>query len=412
MTGNNSDSHLRNIVGGCFWGKVPSVVGVAVSGGSDSTALLELMFHWCAEREVELRAVTVDHGLRHEAKNEAAQVAALCKTFGLPHDILCWGGWDGSGNLQAEARDARYTLLADWARDAHVDVVAIGHTANDQAETFLMRLARSAGVDGLAAMDRSFVRNGITFVRPLLGTSRADLRKYLERQNIKWSDDPSNEDSRFDRVKAREAFEALRELGISERTITASTHNLRMASSALRHYTFQEAERFVEEDRGDLILRTGPELHVEIQRRLTLSALQFIGGETYPIRKSALGEMEYNLLQTGKHTLAGCVITRDGDAIRFTREHNAVADVVAHPEVFWDRRWSFDGPQKAGFEVRALGEDGLNQCKEWRETGMPRASLLASPGIWRGEKLQAAPLAGFENGWTAKPTRFRAFLVK
>lgn len=409
MSERNSDGFLRHNVGGCFWGRKPKRVGVAVSGGSDSMALLELLTHWAKENEATIKAVTVDHGLRPEAKDEAAFVAKFCAARDISHDVVTWQGWDGSGNLQAEARDARYKLLADWARETHVDIVAIGHTANDQAETFLMRMARSAGVDGLAAMEREFMRNGIRFARPLLSHPRAELRAYLSRHDLTWIEDPSNADTRFDRVKARAAFEALRDLGISERTITSSTHNLSMGASALHQYTWQEAKRCVEEDRGDLIVTTGPELHVEIERRLTLAALQFIGGERYPARKSALGEMKVGLHEAGKHTLAGCLITRDGYRLRFTRELNAVVDVVAHTELFWDRRWSLDGPHEAGLEVRALGEAGLSKCSDWRETNMPRISLLASPAVWRGDELVAAPIAGFENGWSARPTQFGAF---
>ncbi len=410
MTDETSDTFLRNIAGGSSWGENPKRIGVAVSGGSDSMALLELLTHWAGENGVELRAATVDHGLRVEAKEEAAFVAAFCAGRGIRHDVLTWDGWDGTGNLQAEARAARYRLLADWAREAHVDAVGVAHTANDQAETFLMRLSRSSGVDGLSAMEHSFLRHGIRFVRPLLGQTREVLRDYLRRHDVAWVDDPSNSDTRFDRVKAREAFEALRPLGISERTMTASTRHLSMATAALQHYAIQEAKAHVVEDRGDLILPRMMDIPVEIERRLVVGALQYIGGDPYPPRSAALVEMEIGLTEAGKHTLAGCVITREGDATRFTRELQAVADVKAHTELFWDRRWKFDGPHEVGLEVRALGEDGLRLCPDWRETGMPPASLLASPGIWRGEELIAAPIAGLANGWQARVTKFPEFL--
>ncbi|HCT31838.1 MAG TPA: tRNA lysidine(34) synthetase TilS, partial [Sulfitobacter sp.] len=89
---------------------------------------------------------------RPEAAREAAMVAAQCRALGVPHDTLRWTGWDHSGNLQNEARKARYRLLADWARGQGIGAVCIGHTADDLAETFVMRLGRRAGVDGLSAM--------------------------------------------------------------------------------------------------------------------------------------------------------------------------------------------------------------------------------------------------------------------
>ena len=130
----------------------PTALGVAVSGGGDSVALLCLMADWAAPREVRLAAATVDHGLRPEAAAEAAGVAALCGRLGLAHATLRWEGWDGRGNLMDAARRARRRLLADWAAEQGLAAVALAHTRDDQAETVLMRLARGAGVDGLSAM--------------------------------------------------------------------------------------------------------------------------------------------------------------------------------------------------------------------------------------------------------------------
>ncbi|WP_236628283.1 tRNA lysidine(34) synthetase TilS, partial [Sulfitobacter sp. HI0129] len=124
-------------------------------------------------RGLSLRAVTVDHGLRAGSAEEATGVAACCAALGVPHDTLQWADWDGSGNLQAAARDARYRLMADWAARHDIGAIALGHTADDQAETFVMRLARRSGVDGLSAMAPHSVRAGIEWLRPLLGIHRA-----------------------------------------------------------------------------------------------------------------------------------------------------------------------------------------------------------------------------------------------
>jgi len=173
------DRLLRHFVGSPFQAHPAQHIGVAVSGGSDSMALLDLLCHWGEEEGVRVSAATVDHGLRVEAKAEAARVAAFCVARGIPHDILIWDGWNGTGNMQAEARSARFELLAEWSRIRGIDVVALGHTSDDQAETFLMRLARKSGVDGLAGMSRDITRHGIRFVRPLLRQSRLALQDYL-----------------------------------------------------------------------------------------------------------------------------------------------------------------------------------------------------------------------------------------
>ncbi|MGB7244318.1 MAG: tRNA lysidine(34) synthetase TilS, partial [Sulfitobacter sp.] len=145
----------------------PRHLGVAVSGGGDSVALLCLLQQFCAAQDIRLFAVTVDHGLRAEAAAEARTVAGLCATLDVPHDILQWTDWNGVGNLQSRARDARYRLMSDWARNREISMIALGHTADDQAETFLLRLARRAGVDGLSAMANRVEHHGMIFCRPL-----------------------------------------------------------------------------------------------------------------------------------------------------------------------------------------------------------------------------------------------------
>ncbi|MEM7517063.1 MAG: tRNA lysidine(34) synthetase TilS, partial [Planctomycetota bacterium] len=218
----------------------PQKLAVAVSGGSDSMALLDLMLWQGREVGFDVRAVTVDHGLRPEAKDEIAHVAAFCQARGIRHDLLTWDGWDGTGNLQSKARKARYALIRTWAARRGVDYVALGHTRDDQAETVLMRLARSSGVDGLAGMPERFERGGLTFIRPLLSQSRDELREYLRHTGIDWCEDPSNEDDSFERVRARKASKVLGDLGVDDRVLTRVAWHAQSASGALNDYLWKE----------------------------------------------------------------------------------------------------------------------------------------------------------------------------
>ncbi|MGB3147286.1 MAG: tRNA lysidine(34) synthetase TilS, partial [Paracoccaceae bacterium] len=188
-------------------------LGVAVSGGGDSMALLHLLADWRKAGGPELLAVTVDHGLRPEAAAEAGFVADHCLGLGIAHETLCWTGWDGRGNLPDQARRARYRLIVGWARRHGLARVALGHTLDDQAETVLMRLLRGSGVDGLSAMADCRVEAGIAFCRPLLSVQRQDLRHYLTARSVPWLEDPTNDDPDYDRVKARQALATLAGLG-------------------------------------------------------------------------------------------------------------------------------------------------------------------------------------------------------
>jgi tRNA(Ile)-lysidine synthase len=378
----------------------PDRIGIAVSGGSDSLALLHAARAWNTPA---LEAVTVDHGLRPEAAEEAAYVADICRELGVPHTVLRWEGWDGKGNLQDQARQNRYALIAGWATTRRLPSVALGHTMDDQAETVLLRLAREAGVEGLASMRLVFERDGARFDRPLLFDRRADLRAYLEARSVRWIEDPSNEDESYGRVRARKALDVLGPLGIGTEELFRVALQLRDASDALGQTASDFARAKVKSAGGDLVFdRTAlRRLPVEIARRLVGHGLMFVASAGYPPRREPLEAVMDLLRRTGTVTLHGCLVAVSDMTLRIAREHAAVAGLRGATDAPWDRRWRLSGPHAPGLEVRALGPS-VKDCPDWRATGLPRATLLSSPAVWRGEVLVAAPVAELANGWTAE----------
>ena len=349
-------------------------------------------------------AVTVDHALRPESAAEAAQVADFCAAQGMTHATLLWQHDGPQGNLQAAARDARYTLMAEWAQGQGIAAILLGHTQDDQAETFLMRLAREAGLDGLSGMPRRFTRQRVTWHRPLLGTSRATLRDHLRGAGLGWADDPSNEDTRFDRIKARQALAALMPLGIDAAGISRVAAQLDDARIALHAMVRDVAGRTIRQEHGDLILDWSAlaAQPFELRRRCLVDALVWMSGASYPPRRDDVAKLLRAMEVEGQKTLSGCLLRRQGQYLRLTREYQAVRERTGPTDAIWDRRWRLDGPHDPGLRIRALGDAGLRLCPDWRDTGVPRATLRASPAIWAGETLVAAPLAGPGQGWTAR----------
>src|SRR5438270_2679511 len=169
-------------------------IGVAVSGGPDSLALLLLA---AAARPGQVEAATIDHGFRAEAPDEAAFVAAVCDRLGVRHATLTarWSEIPETA-IQERARNKRYRLLGYWAEERGLDAIATAHHAEDQAETLLMRLARGSGVRGLAGMRPRSVSPGahVRLVRPLLGWRRSELEQVCSAAGLTPVADPSNLD--------------------------------------------------------------------------------------------------------------------------------------------------------------------------------------------------------------------------
>lgn len=405
------DALLLDRIAGCLIRETERGLGVAVSGGSDSVALLVLLADWANAYERPLFAATVDHGLRPDSAGEAAQVARLCAELGVPHDTLLWDDRPETGNLSDQARRARYRLLADWAERRDVGCVAVAHTLNDQAETFLMRLGREAGVDGLAAMAGHWRQGGVVFCRPVLKVSREELRHVLIARDISWIEDPTNADPAYDRVRARQALVHLEDLGITARGLSRVADHLAEVRTSLYWYVFLAAQTHARFQSGDVFVsRKGfRTLTRDVSRRLLQQVLKWISGAEYAPRGRAMDLMLEAIRGGTGMTLQGCVMTVLDCELHFTREERAVAGLRVAVGQVWDERWRLDGPDDGpedgpddgACEIAALGESGLAQCPEWRGAGLPEPSLRASPAVWRGRHVVAAPLAGLSNGWKA-----------
>lgn len=376
-------------------------VGVAVSGGGDSLALLLAARLWGRQHRRPILAATVDHGLRAESAAEAVQVADVCRSIAVAHDTLRLDALRDGPNLQARARAARYDALSRWARSRGCRVVLLGHTCDDVAETLVLRLRRGAGVDGLARM-REWLGGDPAFARPLLEMRRADLRAYLRGRDIVPAEDPGNDDPRFDRVAARQAIAAL---GLETEGLARSAVLLREARQSLERRALDLAARIARTDRGDLLLDRAAFVALasaerEQARRLLVGALRWIGGNPLPPRGAELTSLLDGLAAGEDRTLGGCLLRHEDLSLRIGREPAATAPPCPAGET-WDGRWRIRGPKAPEHRIGALGDD-IAQTR-WRDAGMPRASLVASPAIRdKMGKLVAAPLVNPSGGWTAE----------
>ena len=376
-------------------------IGAAVSGGGDSMALLSLMQPWCARRSVELRVVSVDHGIRAESRSECRLAGEFAAGLGVEHETVVCRQLP-AGNIQDAARRVRHSLIADWAKRNRIGFVALAHTLDDQAETFLLNLARGSGVDGLAAMPVDVRKLGIRWLRPLLKVGRAELREYLQGEGIRWAEDPTNSDERFGRTRARRLFDSIGPLGATRERLAAAADRMQEAREVL-----EDAAAAAEEgimtigELGEVRIGAGFwRLKRETRLRIGARAVVAVSGSEYRPRLAALISGLEAVRSNRCFSLSGCLLL-PGPESGFTvaRELAACGPQVAGNSV-WDRRWRLgERPAPPGSVIGPLGEAGLRTCSDWRLSGHPREVLVASPALWSGGKLLSAPFAGMANGW-------------
>jgi tRNA(Ile)-lysidine synthase len=211
-----------------------SGIVAAVSGGPDSIALMHLLVRWGAPgSRPPVLVATVDHGLRPEAAEEAAFVAREAAALGLPHRILAWTGEKPKTGIQEAAREARYRLLVDYAREAGASHLLTAHTLDDQAETVMMRLARGSGLSGLAGMRRETGRDGIVHARPLLDRPKSILLDLCREQGWRFVSDPSNANELYARVRWRKLMPLLAAEGLDAERLVRFAERAAQADEAL-----------------------------------------------------------------------------------------------------------------------------------------------------------------------------------
>ncbi len=357
------------------------VIAVAVSGGADSLALTLLLDRWARRRGGKAIGLTVDHGLRAGSAAEARQVGIWLGERGIAHAILPWRGRKPCHGLQARAREARYRLLARHCRANAILHLALAHHRDDQSETFLLRLGRQSGLDGLAAMPAVREQDGLRWLRPLLTLPKARLVATLRSLGQPWIEDPSNENPRFERVRLRQS---LPRLEIDPMKLAATAFALGRARAAGADAVADLLVEIELHPGGMAILPEGwLALAPRPQGLRALARLiQSVGGGAYAPRRERL-ERGYEWLAGGQGrgmTLGHCRFLRHrGRCFVLTEE--APAPIGAGRGRAW----------------RPLGAAGWRRFRDRHPApdGFPALCGARLPALWRGPRLEAVPALGY-----------------
>ena len=295
-------------------------IAVGVSGGPDSMALLWLLSHWSKDRDLPIKAFTVDHGLRPESAEEARKVSAWVQGWpNVTHEVLVWEGEKPESRILEEARGKRYALIAEAMKKCGAQYLFVAHHRDDQAETFLIRLAKGSGLDGLSAMrPMQKMDSGISLLRPLLDVSKDNLILLCNENNIPYVDDPTNKNEGYLRPRLRAAQDVLEEEGLSAKRLALTAKRLARASSALTDIAHDLFTTALAEERADGFMfnyRALHRAHEELVLRVVLDAMDRIHPEgDYGPRLEKVENLVARILRDPAFkgaTLGGCIFAID-----------------------------------------------------------------------------------------------------
>lgn len=377
-------------------------IALAVSGGGDSLALTLLMQDWAKTTGADLLALTVDHKLRAGSTREAEKVQAMLQARGIAHEILVWAEDKPLTSLPEKARAARYKLLHQACRERGFPFLAVAHNAEDQIETFWMRLAHGSGLDGLSAMAPVREMNDVTVIRPLLGFSRERLRATCAHHQLAWVEDPSNLDKKYLRVKLRQFEDLLAGEGLTPARLAQTVQKLSDAGAALQVMTsraFAECVLLHAEGYATLKTESWKNFPREIQRRVLAQVLLKVSPQDYPAGFELLEQTRLDLLApsfAGK-TLFGCEMIGEENVILILREAAAAEGHAPAKECqIWDNRFAVSGFDAESLCIGILGEAGFLELRK-NNPSLPAMDKLhfkvkkVLPAVWQGENLLAVP---------------------
>lgn len=381
-------------------------IAVAVSGGGDSLALTLLLNDWATARGGKILALTVDHGLRDGSGAEAQTLHAELQKRGIPHDILAWQGDKPATHIQERAREMRYKLLAQKCAEAGFDTLAVAHNAEDQMETFWMRLAHGSGLDGLAGMAASSQKGGLRIIRPLLHFSRAELRDVCKTYGAAWAEDPSNANEKFLRPRLRGFEDMLASEGLTPQRLALTLQKLESAREALAAVTQKSLAAATHHDAGYVTIAPAALLaeHPDIQRRMLSRILQAVAPQDYRAGFDALEQLRADIARDSFNgcTVADCEVFPSKSQLVFCRElAAAAAPAPLENGMVWDGRFRVSGgPFGESLAIGTLGEEGCAILRkqaadrpelEHRLAAYPAKLLRVFAGLWNSQNLVAVP---------------------
>ena len=299
---------------------------VAVSGGSDSLALAFLTKIYAKKYYLRCKYFIVDHKLRKESTAEAEKVKKILNDFDIKAEILSWNGKKPLRNIQSLARKKRYELLFLKCKQLRIKNLIVGHHLDDLFENFFIRMIRGSGLKGLVSLEKKTSINSFNLIRPLLDFEKKDLEFIARHVFNFFINDPSNENTVFQRIKIKNIIKEFKKNGLDKNKLHLTLKNLKTSNRALKFYVKQNKEynSFFNKKNRKLILNENFfNQPYEIVFRSFSDSLKIIG-EKYNFARGKkidyiLDKIKKNSLN--KETLSGCLVKKVNQTVIITKEH-------------------------------------------------------------------------------------------
>ena len=307
--------------------EVKENLAVAVSGGPDSLALAYLTKCYSLKNKIKVKYYIVNHMLRKESSLEAEIVKKTLKKIDIQCTILNWNGKKPSKNIQARARDKRYSLLANECKKNNIKYLLLGHHLNDLFENFLIRIVRGSGLNGLISLSKNtkYGDQDLTIIRPLLNLEKKDLLYVSNEVFSFFVKDPSNINEDYKRTRIRNLLHSLEKEGLDLKKLKLTINNLKDSDKSIKFYVDRNLKKNVvfSKHNNNYILNRSffDESHEIIFRSLT-KIIQNLGKKYYPARGKSINELikGINIKSFLKVTLGGCFIERVNETILISKE--------------------------------------------------------------------------------------------
>ena len=307
--------------------KVKEDLAVAVSGGPDSLALAYLTKCYSLKNKIKVRYYMVNHKLRKEASSEAKMVKKVLEKIDINCTILNWNGKKPSTNIQAMARDKRYSLLARECKKNNIKNLLLGHHLNDQFENFLIRIVRGSGLNGLISFnDTTKYRNqDLNIIRPLLNLEKKDLLYISNEVFSFFVNDPSNTNKDYKRTRIRNLLHSLEKEGLDIKKLKLTINNLKDSDKSIKFYVDKNLKKnviFLKRKNIHILSDNFFDQSHEIIFRSLTKLIQKSGKKYYPARGKSISELIERIINKSftKVTLGGCFIERVNETILISQE--------------------------------------------------------------------------------------------